>query len=640
MKIMLHNTQPLLGDRLMFTPAVRDLKASKPDYQIGVVSAGPEIWLNNPHLDCSVTEQNADHIFNIGPGKVTRGSKTNGLHIAQAFAQSLQEQLFEAALIDRPLYQGPIRPDLHLSPAERDYRLIDGYYWVVNIDTGPFSAKRWPPERFQQVVDALPNLTFVQIGLAKDNRYRLEGPNVIDLIDRTKIRDLFGLVYHAEGCISLVSSLAHVAGAFQRPCVTIAGGREPDTFERYPNHRYIDNVGALPCCRHAACWHNALSACEDHDEQHARCMRLIQPHEVSDAVLSYYEGGALDRIPPSIEPARRRPLIRIIASARYLGGAERSVVEIAKIFSDRQWLVEFASPTEQPSPEVIAALPDTVRITQHVTWPCDVLLLYASDQVFNFDQDRYKVFERIQAGRKVMALTYKIGKAGEVPWTKGWDWYLFLSTALRDGFVKKLPPSPFPLHTSVLAPPVDLDPFLKVQPNYQGQPRVVTRYTTRGQPIIVRHSSQGDKKFPPDLAEIINATPNPFYKFMPGPAGLALDDHQGACYPYSPHVRSVADFLASGNMFWYLLPAGYTDQGPRVVCEAMAAGLAVLAENRDGPADRVTPETGWLIDDRAEAVDIINNVTPEVLEQKGRAARERAINEFDKTKWFTAISGV
>ncbi len=68
MKVILENTQPLLGDRMMFTPLVRDLKAAHPDWEIGVISASPEVWFNNPHIS-HVTH--ADKHFNVGPGKVT-----------------------------------------------------------------------------------------------------------------------------------------------------------------------------------------------------------------------------------------------------------------------------------------------------------------------------------------------------------------------------------------------------------------------------------------------------------------------------------------------------------------------------------------------------------------------------------------
>lgn len=76
-----------------------------------------------------------------------------------------------------------------------------------------------------------------------------------------------------------------------------------------------------------------------------------------------------------------------------------------------------------------------------------------------------------------------------------------------------------------------------------------------------------------------------------------------------------------------------------MIVEAMAAGLPVICESRDGPADRVTTETGWKLDSHAEAAELINSLTPEILAEKGRAARERAKTEFVKEKWFNEIKG-
>jgi len=598
----------------MFTPLVRDLKKAHPDWQIGVLSAGPEIWLNNPHVDFSINEANADKIYDVGPGKVTRGSKTNGLHITAAFRCSLEEQLGET------IPQGPFKPDVYLSDAEKAHRLIAGDYWVINCDTGPFTAKRWPLERFQAVIDAMPDLMFVQVGLGKDCRGRLTGPNVIDLIDRTKVRELFSLVYHAHGCISLVSSLMHVAAAFEKPCVVIAGGREPPTFERYAYHRFIDNVGCLRCCRMQACWHNALSACKDHDGNYARCMRLIEAPDVVSGLRSYYRGGRLESPKSLTATAKLRPLLRIVAKGSFLGGAERSWTTIARLFVKNNWRVEI-SPPEPLNPAVAAQLPPEAVVTNHLSRPCDVLLFYASDLVFGFDDPRYEIFNRIDAGRKVMALTYKIGKAGESPWTEGWDRYLFLCSALRDVFVNKSNRC----ETQVLAPCVDLEPFLAVRPDYE-----------QSSIHLVRHSSQGEKKYPMvDLLQIVQHT-SARYSFMPRPAILPERSHST---PWSDDPKAVAAFLASGNCFWYLLPEGYTDQGPRVIVEAMAAGLPVIAENRDGAKDRVTPEAGWLLDSHGQAAELINGLTPAILAEKGRAARRRAMEEFKPEKWFEAIKG-
>jgi glycosyltransferase involved in cell wall biosynthesis len=264
-----------------------------------------------------------------------------------------------------------------------------------------------------------------------------------------------------------------------------------------------------------------------------------------------------------------------------------------------------------------------MTVSSHLTSPCDVLLLYASDMVFNFDKPEFKIFEKVRAKRKVMALTYKIGKAGQVPWSKGWDRYLFLSSALREGFFEKTGIKR--TKTNFLAPAVELAPFLKVKPDYN---KKLT---------VARHSSQGNKKFSEDLPDIMSQC-KAVFRFLPGPSWL--EPAVNVCnFLYHNDPDIVAEFLSKANMFWYLLPDGYTDQGPRVIVEAMAAGLPVLAENRDGPADRVTSETGWKIDSHSEAIDIINSVTAEELATKGAAARARAMKEFQKEQWYYEITG-
>jgi glycosyltransferase involved in cell wall biosynthesis len=100
----------------------------------------------------------------------------------------------------------------------------------------------------------------------------------------------------------------------------------------------------------------------------------------------------------------------------------------------------------------------------------------------------------------------------------------------------------------------------------------------------------------------------------------------------------VAEFLGTGNLFWYSLPSNpqYMDMGPRVVLEAMAAGLPILADNWGGVVDRVTEETGWLCT-KNEQLLVIKEVTSEILEERGRAAKQRANDEFKPEAWIQEI---
>ena len=249
MKIVLNNHQ-LLGDTLMMTCGVRDFKKQFPENQIRVNTNYSEIWDNNPHL----TEfDTPDTVLDIGPRIVTQGSNSNGLHFCNGYRVCIETKLGIS------IKQGPLKPEIFLSEAEKNKKVVEGSYWIINIDCGGYRAKQWSNERWQEVVDRLSWITFVQVGLSGDNEYRLKGKNVIDFVGKTQkprtgLRDLFTLFYHSEGSIGLVSSHMHISAAFEKPCVIVAGAREPVTFEQYSWHRYIQNQGSLKCSRITSCW--------------------------------------------------------------------------------------------------------------------------------------------------------------------------------------------------------------------------------------------------------------------------------------------------------------------------------------------------------------------------------------------------
>ena len=671
-RLILRNHQ-LLGDSLQMTPAVRDLKKANPSWEIKVETNHQHIWDNNPHI--TQFEGNGE-VFNIGPKIVTQSSKTSGLHFTMGFRMSLEDQL----KIKIP--QGLLKPELFLNDYEKNRKIIDGKYWVINIDCGPYAAKKWINERWQEVINHFNWMTFVQVGLPKDNTYKLQGKNVIDYIGKTQdidtgLRDLFVLVYHSEGCLSLVSSLMHIAAAFEKPCVIPAGAREPVTFEGYQFHRYLHKTGCLPCAKTMACWACSRAGCfkkwlpkqnkatqikelgevvfkqykgkKKKDEKKfnlskwsddnrnknwvPQCMSMIKTQDVISAINSYYEVGILKApensikpvsIPVEVKPEKKvesvakvvtRPLMKIVSNGKMLGGAERSVIEITKMAQERNYDVEIATRGGILCGAMKSRL-SNVRLTNKITAPCDVLVLYSSDMIWDFHKPEFEIFNKVQAKRKVMALTYHLGQAGKAEWTKNWDLYLFLSSTLKDKFLERCPEA----NTKVLAPPVDLTELYTIQPDYKSI-------------HIVRHSSQGDSKYPRDISDIVKRFTHRF-SFMPSPSFMPGFPH---VIKYRENQISVKDFLASGSCYWYLLPTSYTDQGPRVIMEAMAAGLPIIAENRDGAKDRVSPETGWLINSHDEVIDIFNSLTPDILKTKGSAARERAKKEFRKENWIEEI---
>ena len=137
---------------------------------------------------------------------------------------------------------------------------------------------------------------------------------VIDLRERTDLRQLVRLVYHSQGVLCPVTSLMHLAaavpvkegGPLNRPCVVVAGGREPSHWEAYPHHQFIHTCGALLCCDNGGCWKartvplgdgaegdNPESLCVNVAGDLPRCMDMITPDDVIRRIEMYFEGGAL-----------------------------------------------------------------------------------------------------------------------------------------------------------------------------------------------------------------------------------------------------------------------------------------------------------------------------------------------------------
>ncbi len=867
-KTIVFNNKQRIGDSLTFTCAIRDFARAFPKVKFNVRLTAPHIVDHNPFLDRSIDpeefkrmaqvqidalpaeEKDKKAIFDlgdgrffirIGPGRLTDKSNSLDWHMTNAYRFSMEEKLGVT------IPQGESRPDIYFTEEEyQEARVIADPYWVicVNGEKG-WGCKMYPFERWQAVVDQNPDIKFVQIGTKGDNAPRLQGKNVIDWVGKTEdkqtgVRDLFKLFLNAEGSVGLVSFHMHLSGALYKPCVVVAGAREPVAFTRYPGHQYLATDGALPCAT-KACWHCGIDACtnlvqtpDKMDKKIPRCVDMIPAEEVTRAIRRYYEGGRLQLgvtsakpkiknivptpvtrtestpggfevkgkygeldwgkgaidpmdwpfldevikknqvktvlefgaglstalmseishvtsfetegewiekvftacrlkprgsgIPDSptihqwngreipnhvtlgqydmafvdgpangqnrgeafrlaanhakivvvhdatreyeaqweakyLKPGFTGPIkggrwchlwiksasfvpfaaptapppnpskkhVRIVTNAKGWGGASRSVTTIMRMLLDAGHDVEFVPFGEITSREFKDALKNglsSVRVApslEALREHCDVLLVYANDYVWEFPKLE-DAFSGVNADRKIMMTNYRLGAVGKVPWTKGWDKYLFLNSTQEKELLRVLPGA----STAVYPPCTDLSPFFEAKINYDGPVR------------IVRHSSQGDakfcKNFGNELANVHDCREDLEIHMLPGPSFIQ-PANRFFKYPRTGMPGMIRSFLEKGNLFWYSLPKDYVDAGPRVILEAMAAGLPVIADNWGGAVDRVTPETGWLCNTKEEMVEIIENVTPEDLRRKGEAARARALAEFRPERWLTELTG-
>lgn len=318
-KLILRNAQSP-GDIVMLTAAVRDLHWTYPgQFATDVRTPCPELWENNPYLTSLADDDPDARIVDCEYPLIHR-SNDAPYHFIHGFIEHLNEAL---RLAIRPqLFRG----DVHVSDTEKSwYSQVEETcgrplpFWIV-VAGGKhdYTTKWWAHERYQRVVDYFRgHVLFVQVGESGHAHPPLRG--VLDLRGRTTLRQLVRLVYHAQGVLCPVTLLMHLAAAVEcppavvrnRPCVVVAGGREPPHWEAYPFHQFLHRAGALRCCDHGGCWRSRVVPLGDGDEKDApenrcvdvvgtlpRCMNLIAAEDAIRAIEVYFAGGAVRYLTP------------------------------------------------------------------------------------------------------------------------------------------------------------------------------------------------------------------------------------------------------------------------------------------------------------------------------------------------------
>jgi ADP-heptose:LPS heptosyltransferase len=326
------------GDIVTLTAAVRDLHRAHPGrFVTDVRTPCDPLWENNPYLTkIPDNDPDAEQITCEYP--LIHRSNTGPWHFIHGYRHFLAERL------GVPIEATDFKGDLHVSAKEKSWisqiheiAQADLPFWIVAAGgKRDFTIKWWDTHRFQKVVRHFKGrILFVQVGEKGHHHPALA--DVIDLRGRTDLRQLVRLMYHAQGVLCPVTSLMHLAAAVEvkpgmpknRPCVVVAGGREPSQWEAYPHHQYIHTNGALRCCDNGGCWKARTVPLGDGDDKDLpknlcvdvvhkelrpagkaggrkaetyplpRCMDMITAEEVIRRIELYFTGGAIRYLDPT-----------------------------------------------------------------------------------------------------------------------------------------------------------------------------------------------------------------------------------------------------------------------------------------------------------------------------------------------------
>lgn len=270
------------GDAVVLTGMVRDLKNTYPNMRINVETTAQYIWDNNPHLDRSVTKENAERVVKADYPLINKSNE--GVY---NFFQAPRINLARELML--PVGSGDYAVDIHLSPEEKNTNLpgLPERYWVINAGfKSDFTNKGWEIARYAEVVHRLRGkVQFVQIGEASSSHTHKEIPGAINLIGKTDGRKILQVIYHSAGVLTGCSYPMHLSSMIVdprvcrklRPCVCVLGGREPIVWVQQRNMQCLHCSGLLDCCSDGGCWRSRVEKLPDgSDKNNSVCAHPVK----------------------------------------------------------------------------------------------------------------------------------------------------------------------------------------------------------------------------------------------------------------------------------------------------------------------------------------------------------------------------
>lgn len=311
-----------LGDVLFATPSLKSLKMAVPDSHLAVlIRPGLESVLDkNPHVDEILLYQDSRYSEMVSDLAGRSFDRACLLDRDERMAQLV----FQAGIPERIGYDRPAaarflttsvprtekgRSEIHWSlrlaiaaggsPVEEQTELfghsshaetcmkfgVEPNEFVVVHPGSDSSApyKRWPVRRFAEVTRNLMDRgqAVVVTGLSSEMDMAGEfqpGPLCQPLLGRTSLDEFIDLIRASRLLITNDTGPAHIAAAFHKPCIVVAGFADPKIYHPYPPpHRALHHpIACGPCFG---------SPFDPQDCPYQSCLKLVTVDEViSNAV--------------------------------------------------------------------------------------------------------------------------------------------------------------------------------------------------------------------------------------------------------------------------------------------------------------------------------------------------------------------
>ena len=257
-----------LGDVLMCTPALRELKRLNPACSIRFYTNYQSVVCNLPYIDRVLPfDDRPDNAIFLG----YEDALPPHAHLAKIIGDHIGLEVRD------------VHPDCNVqSPLLNLFRERWRHFPQPIIALQRYASrwtpnKDWPDEYWIELIERLVLwATVVEIGELKSDQSSIQSTsnsNYIDLRGRTSVEELVAAIAASTILIGPISGPIHIAAAVGIPSVVIYGGYEhPMTTAYERNVNLYTQVACAPCWLRTPCPFNR------------KCLTAISPNDVESAV--------------------------------------------------------------------------------------------------------------------------------------------------------------------------------------------------------------------------------------------------------------------------------------------------------------------------------------------------------------------